>query len=60
VLHPGATLAEKELMDYCKETLASYQCPKSVVFSDHLPVGHSGKVDKKALREMLLAQLQHD
>jgi len=60
VLHPGATLPDKELMDYCKETLASYQCPKSVVFSNHLPVGHSGKIDKKALREMMLAKLQHD
>jgi len=53
VLHPGATLGEKELMDYCKETLASYQCPKSVVFRDELPVGHSGKIDKKALRGMM-------
>ncbi len=52
VLHPGATLGEKELMDYCKETLASYQCPKSVVFRDALPMGHSGKIDKNAIREM--------
>ena len=53
VLQPGATLGEQELMDYCKETLASYQCPKSVVFRDELPLGHSGKIDKKALREMI-------
>jgi fatty-acyl-CoA synthase len=60
VLHPGATLGEKELMDYCKETLASYQCPKSVVFRDELPMGHSGKIDKKALREMMRARLQYE
>jgi len=60
VLHPGATLGEQELMDYCKETLASYQCPKSIVFSDQLPLGHSGKIDKKALREMMWAKLQDD
>jgi fatty-acyl-CoA synthase len=53
VLHTGATLGEKELMDYCKEALASYQCPKSVVFTDELPMGHSGKIDKNALREMM-------
>ncbi len=53
VLHPGATLGEKELMDYCKQTLASYQCPKSIVFRDELPMGHSGKIDKNALREMV-------
>jgi fatty-acyl-CoA synthase len=53
VLQPGATLGEKELMDYCKEALASYQCPKFVVFRDELPVGHSGKIDKQALREMM-------
>jgi fatty-acyl-CoA synthase len=60
VLHAGATLGEGELMDYCKKSLASYQCPKSVVFSDHLPLGHSGKIDKKALREMMRAKFQRD
>jgi fatty-acyl-CoA synthase len=53
VLHAGASLGEQELIDYCKQKLASYQCPKSVFFLEKLPMGDSGKIDKKALRQKM-------
>ena len=40
-----------ELMTWCKEHLASYKKPTSVVYVDHLPVNAAGKVLKPALRE---------
>jgi acyl-CoA synthetase (AMP-forming)/AMP-acid ligase II len=46
--HPPAA---DELMAWCKEHLASYKKPTSVVYVDHLPVNAAGKVLKPALRE---------
>ncbi len=40
-----------ELMTWCKEHLASYKKPTSVVYVDHLPVNAAGKVLKPALRQ---------
>jgi acyl-CoA synthetase (AMP-forming)/AMP-acid ligase II len=40
-----------ELMTWCKEHLASYKKPTSVVYVDRLPVNSAGKVLKPVLRE---------
>jgi acyl-CoA synthetase (AMP-forming)/AMP-acid ligase II len=40
-----------ELMSWCKERLASYKKPTSVVIVDRLPVNAAGKVVKPALRQ---------
>jgi acyl-CoA synthetase (AMP-forming)/AMP-acid ligase II len=46
--HPPAA---DELMAWCREHLASYKKPTSVVYVQHLPVNAAGKVLKPALRE---------
>jgi acyl-CoA synthetase (AMP-forming)/AMP-acid ligase II len=48
---PGETLTEEEVIDFCKEHLASYKKPKSVDFVDALPRNPAMKVLKTVLRE---------
>tara|TARA_R110000824_G_scaffold390760_3_gene587558 strand:- start:35349 stop:36983 length:1635 start_codon:yes stop_codon:yes gene_type:complete len=50
-LRNGASLTEAELIAYCRENLAHFKCPKTVVFTD-LPKTSTGKVQKFKLREM--------
>mgnify|MGYP000965383921 CR=1 FL=1 len=49
-LKTGANLVEAEVIDYCKQHLASYKKPRQVVFVDQLPRNASGKVLKRELR----------
>ncbi len=51
VLRAGQTLAEQDLIAYCRDRLASYKCPKSVDFVAALPRNPSGKLLKRILRE---------
>lgn len=51
VLQPGAQVSEEELIAFCKERLASYKVPKSVVIVDELPKTAANKVDKRQLVE---------
>jgi long-chain acyl-CoA synthetase len=52
VLRPGATLSSEELMQYCKERIASYKVPRHIDFlTDELPKSASGKILKRVLRE---------
>lgn len=50
-LKQGATANETEIIDFCKQNLASYKKPKSVEFLKELPKNGSGKLLKTALRE---------
>jgi long-chain acyl-CoA synthetase len=50
-LEPGAAATEEELIGYCKERLASYKYPRQVRFLDALPVGPTGKIEKRAVRQ---------
>jgi acyl-CoA synthetase (AMP-forming)/AMP-acid ligase II len=51
VLRAGESMAEEEVVDFCKSHLASYKKPRSVKFVDSLPRNPSGKVLKTKLRE---------
>ena len=51
VLRPGSQASAAELMDFCRERIARYKCPRHVLFLDALPRNPSGKVLKKLLRE---------
>ncbi len=48
---PGETLTEEEVIDFCKQHLASYKKPSSVDFIDALPRNPAMKVLKRVLRE---------
>jgi acyl-CoA synthetase (AMP-forming)/AMP-acid ligase II len=40
-----------EIIDFCREHLAGYKCPKTVDFAAELPRNASGKILKNQLRE---------
>jgi len=50
-LKTGASMTEADLIAYCREHLAHFKCPKTVVFID-LPKTSTGKVQKFKLRDM--------
>lgn len=47
---PGATVREEELIEYCRERLASYKKPERVFFVEALPRNAMGKVLRTELR----------
>jgi len=48
----SALVSEAELIDFCRNQLAHFKCPTSVVFID-LPKTSTGKIQKFQLRDML-------
>ena len=55
-LVPGTTVDPKELIDYCKDRIASFKVPRGVHFVDEWPMS-SSKIQKFKLREQLLAMI---
>ena len=53
VLRPGVDLAADAIRDWAGERLEPYKLPDRVHFGDSLPVGGTGKTDRRALRELL-------
>lgn len=49
-LRKGKTVSEKEIIQFCRENMAHFKCPKTVVFEE-LPKTSTGKVQKFVLRE---------
>ena len=49
VLKDGADATEAELIDFCKQHLADYKCPKTVRFLEDIPKGPTGKLLKRDL-----------
>ncbi len=48
---PNETLIESEIINYCKNNLAGYKKPKSIVFVESLPRNQAGKILKYVLRK---------
>ena len=51
VVSGGGAVTEEELIEFCREHLAGFKRPRSVVFIDELPRNVMGKVMKRDLRE---------
>jgi long-chain acyl-CoA synthetase len=51
VKKPGAELSEEDFIGWCRGQLAANKYPRYVEFRDELPVGNTGKIFKRALRE---------
>ena len=51
VLKPGAQATEGDIVDFARERLAHYKCPKQIVFIDALPRTANGKIQKNVIRE---------
>ncbi|WP_417667686.1 acyl-CoA synthetase [Roseibium sp.] len=53
-LRAGSAISETDLISFCREHLANFKAPKTVVFCD-LPKTSTGKIQKFALREQAKA-----
>ncbi len=53
-LKPDTQASNDELMQWCRKHLASYKCPRYIVFAD-IPKTSTGKIQKFKLREMAKA-----
>ena len=51
VLKPGTSATEQELIDFCREHLAHFKCPRRIQFIEALPRTATGKIQKTLLRE---------
>ena len=50
VKKPGKLLSEQEVIEICKENLASLKKPKSIEFWDELPKNVAGKILRREIR----------
>lgn len=47
----GGDEFEQELLNWCRERLAGYKCPRSIDFRESLPRYPTGKLYKRLLRD---------
>lgn len=53
VVKPGAEVADRDIIHFCRERLANFKVPRKVIRRDALPLGGTGKVVKRLLRKEL-------
>jgi len=49
--HPGRSVTEAELIEFCRQALPSVKRPRKVVFTDAYPTTATGKIRRVELRE---------
>ena len=52
-LKPGETAAKQDFLDFLDGKIARWWMPDDVLFVDTIPLGPTGKIDKKLLRQQL-------
>jgi long-chain acyl-CoA synthetase len=57
-LKDSAPVPESELIDFARVRLPAYKAPRRIIFTDRIPHGPTGKIDRKSLRKSALAD-QH-
>ena len=58
VLCEGETATEEELLEYCKDKLATFKIPTMIEFREELPKTNVGKILKKDLKAEEMAKLE--
>jgi fatty-acyl-CoA synthase len=58
VLHPGAMAGAAALLAHCAANLAKYKVPRSVRFLPALPLSPAGKILKRELQRLILADAE--
>ena len=48
----SSNVSVSELMEYCKNSLASIKCPKTIEIIGNIPKNDRGKIDRNAAREL--------
>ncbi len=57
MLTPGAVLTPEAVREFCKGQIAHYKIPRYIRFVDGFPTTVTGKVQKFAMREAMIAEL---
>jgi fatty-acyl-CoA synthase len=57
-LRDGATLTEQAVAEFCAGAIAHYKIPKYVRFVDQFPMTVTGKVQKFAMRQIMIGELK--
>jgi len=57
VLKPGESLTPEAVRDFCKGQIAHYKIPRHIKFVEGFPTTVTGKVQKFAMREAMIAEL---
>ena len=52
-LKPGETATPDEFLEFLEGRIAKWWTPDAVLFVDEIPLGATGKIDKKVLREQM-------
>lgn len=52
VVKKDTTLTKEELVNFCRQQMTGYKCPKEIEFVDDLPKSNVGKVLRKDLRKL--------
>jgi long-chain acyl-CoA synthetase len=60
VVRKNSSLTEKQVVEWCRKSLAGYKVPKHVYFKKELPKTNVGKILRKALREELSTVSRRD
>lgn len=55
VVRHGASVTQEDLIAYAEKTLSDFKVPRTIHFETELPLGLTGKFDKKALKARLQA-----
>jgi long-chain acyl-CoA synthetase len=55
IVRKDPNLTERDVVDYCRKSLAAYKVPKAIYFRRDLPKTNVGKILRKALREEVAA-----
>lgn len=59
VLKDGAQLSDASFIDWCREQFAANKYPRYVEFRESLPIGGTGKIFKRALKEEVANNPHH-
>ena len=57
VLKSGHTLEDQAVRDFCRDQIAHYKIPRHIRFVEGFPTTVTGKVQKFAMREAMIAEL---
>jgi len=52
----GVEVSEEELLTFCRDRMAKYKAPKSVIFAEAMPLTAAGKISKVDLRKEYAAR----
>lgn len=57
VLHPGATFDAEALREHCRGLLARYKVPRHFVVQEELPTDQLGKLRRRQVQDILVAEV---